>query len=98
MDVPAYPVLFHESAARSRPSAANYHPAYQHKVDYEAELAIIIASVVNISQKKMPSPTCWLLRRYDVSARDLQFRTPQWTTGKMLDTFCPFKVRAGDAR
>jgi len=25
----------------------------------------------------------------DVSARDLQFRTSQWTTGKMLDTFGP---------
>src|SRR5262249_44346578 len=25
----------------------------------------------------------------DVSAHDLEFRTSQWTSGKMLDTFCP---------
>lgn len=60
------------------------------KVDFEAELAIIIGKKLYRCQESEAMEnvfgyTC----ANDVSARDLQFGDKQWVRGKSLDTFCP---------
>ena len=60
------------------------------KVDFEAELAVIIGEKTTSCQpeealSKIFGYTCG----NDISARDLQFGDKQWVRGKSLDTFCP---------
>lgn len=60
------------------------------KVDYEAELAVIIGKTIHYCPEDEALDavfgyTC----ANDVSARDLQFGDGQWVRGKSLDTFCP---------
>jgi len=91
MDVPNYPVLFHKVAGsligHNRPIVI---PRISSKIDYEGELAIIIGKRGKyIPEDEAYSYIAGYTIANDVSARDLQFRTSQWTTGKMLDTFGP---------
>jgi acylpyruvate hydrolase len=91
MAVPEYPVLFHKVAGsltgHSQPIVV---PRISSKIDYEGELAIIIGRRGKyIAEEDALSYVAGYTVGNDVSARDLQFRTSQWTTGKMLDTFCP---------
>jgi 2-keto-4-pentenoate hydratase/2-oxohepta-3-ene-1,7-dioic acid hydratase in catechol pathway len=65
-------------------------PRVSSKVDYEAELAFVIgrrARYVTESEalRYVAGYTCF----NDVTARDLQKLTPQWTLGKSCDTFGP---------
>ncbi len=65
-------------------------PRVSSKVDYEAELAFVIgrrARYVAESEalRYVAGYTCF----NDVTARDLQKLTPQWTLGKSCDTFGP---------
>jgi len=65
-------------------------PRFSSKIDYEGELAIIIGRRGKyIAEDEALSYVAGYTVANDVSARDLQFRTSQWTTGKMLDTFGP---------
>jgi acylpyruvate hydrolase len=91
MAVPEYPVLFHKVAGSLvGPNQPIVIPPITDRVDYEAELAIIIGKRGKyISEAQAFSYIAGYAPANDVSARDLQFRTGQWTTGKMLDTFCP---------
>ncbi len=60
------------------------------KVDFEAELAVIIGRRVSrCSEADAASAVFGYACANDVSARDLQFGDGQWTRGKSLDTFCP---------
>ena len=60
------------------------------KVDFEAELAVIISNKVrNVSENEALSAVFGYSCSNDVSARDLQFGDKQWVRGKSLDTFCP---------
>jgi len=60
------------------------------KVDYEAELAIIIKPKTSKCSKEKALDMIWgYTCANDVSARDLQFSDGQWVRGKSLDTFCP---------
>ena len=66
------------------------YPSMSQRVDYEAELAVVIGR----RAKNVPSHEA---RRYilgytcgnDVTARDLQQKDGQWTRSKSFDTFCP---------
>jgi 2-keto-4-pentenoate hydratase/2-oxohepta-3-ene-1,7-dioic acid hydratase in catechol pathway len=91
MAVPEYPVLFHKVAGsligHNQPIVV---PRISSKIDYEGELAIIIGRRGKyIAEEDALSYVAGYTVGNDVSARDLQFRTSQWTTGKMLDTFSP---------
>ena len=91
MAVPEYPVLFHKVAGsligHNQPIVV---PRISSKIDYEGELAIIIGRRGKyIAEDEALSHVAGYTVANDVSARDLQFRTSQWTTGKMLDTFGP---------
>lgn len=60
------------------------------KVDFEAELAVIIGkSLNNCPETEVPEAVFGYTCANDVSARDLQFGDGQWVRGKSLDTFCP---------
>jgi 2-keto-4-pentenoate hydratase/2-oxohepta-3-ene-1,7-dioic acid hydratase in catechol pathway len=60
------------------------------KVDFEAELAVIIGKRVKAcSEKEAMASVFGYTCANDVSARDLQFGDGQWVRGKSLDTFCP---------
>ncbi len=91
MAVPEYPVLFHKVAGslvgHNQPIVI---PRISSQIDYEGELAIIIGRRGKyIAEDEAYSYVAGYTVANDVSARDLQFRTSQWTTGKMLDTFGP---------
>ena len=62
------------------------------RVDYEAELAIIIAKKVkNISSSEAQDCILGYTCANDISARDWQLekQNKQWARGKSFDTFCP---------
>ncbi len=63
------------------------HPDY---VDYEAELAVVIGrTAVNVDAAGALAHVAGAMPFNDVSARDLQFQNPLWTSGKAVDTFAP---------
>ena len=65
-------------------------PPIVQKVDYEAELGVVIgARVRRVSVENALEAVRGYLCLNDVSARDLQFADGQWTRGKSPDTFCP---------
>ncbi len=60
------------------------------KVDFEAELAVVIGEkTVNCQPETALSKVFGYTCGNDVSARDLQFGDKQWVRGKSLDSFCP---------
>ncbi len=91
-EVPKEPVLFLKppsSLIGSR--GAVIMPKLSSRVDYEGELAIVIARRCrHIGPDEDVRP---YIRGYvcvnDVTARDLQKSDDQWTRGKGFDTFCP---------
>jgi acylpyruvate hydrolase len=86
-----YPILFHKTATSligHRQSIVL--PRVSRQVDYEGELAVVIGRRGKyIPQQDALSYVAGYTCANDVSAHDLEFRTSQWTSGKMLDTFCP---------
>jgi 2-keto-4-pentenoate hydratase/2-oxohepta-3-ene-1,7-dioic acid hydratase in catechol pathway len=60
------------------------------QVDYEAELAFIVGRrAKNICAEDALDYVAGYAAFNDVSARDFQLRTSQWTLGKSFDTFAP---------
>jgi 2-keto-4-pentenoate hydratase/2-oxohepta-3-ene-1,7-dioic acid hydratase in catechol pathway len=69
-------------------------PRASKRVDYEAELGVVIGSRVRgVSKENALEAVRGYLCLNDVSARDLQFSDGQWTRGKSPDTFCPIGPR-----
>jgi acylpyruvate hydrolase len=89
--VPDYPVLFHKATTSIiGHGQAIVLPRISGQVDYEGELAVVIGRRGKYVPREdafsyIAGYTC----ANDVSAHDIEFRTSQWTSGKMLDTFCP---------
>jgi 2-keto-4-pentenoate hydratase/2-oxohepta-3-ene-1,7-dioic acid hydratase in catechol pathway len=88
---PAAPILF-----AKYPSSLVGHgtpivrPAISDEVDYEAELAVVLGRRCRlVAEEDALSYLAGAMPFNDVSARDLQFQTSQWTAGKAIDTFAP---------
>ncbi len=65
-------------------------PATTQRVDYEAELAVVIGRRGrHIAQDDALNHVAGAMVLNDVSARDLQLANPLWTGGKAIDTFAP---------
>lgn len=65
-------------------------PAATKEVDFEGELAIVIGRRCRrVGREEALSAVAGVMPLNDVSARDLQMQTPQWTAGKAVDTFAP---------
>ncbi|HEX4066699.1 MAG TPA: fumarylacetoacetate hydrolase family protein [Acidobacteriaceae bacterium] len=91
MEVPKVPTIFMKlPSAVVGPNEPVRIPAMTHQPDYEVELAIVIGK----GGRKIPKER-WEEHVFgytilnDVSARDVQLVTSQWTLGKSFDTFCP---------
>jgi acylpyruvate hydrolase len=86
-----YPILFHKAATSLiGQGQAIVLPRISQQVDYEGELAVVIGRRgKHIPEEDALSYVAGYTCANDVSAHDLEFRTSQWTSGKMLDTFCP---------
>jgi 2-keto-4-pentenoate hydratase/2-oxohepta-3-ene-1,7-dioic acid hydratase in catechol pathway len=90
--MPAEPLLFFKPPSSLLASGGTVRlPALSTRVDYEGELALVIARRV----RKLSPEHDWrdvvrgLTLANDVSARDLQKKDVQWTRAKGFDTFCP---------
>jgi 2-keto-4-pentenoate hydratase/2-oxohepta-3-ene-1,7-dioic acid hydratase in catechol pathway len=67
-----------------------WDPGLSAKVDYEAELAVVIGRTARrVPVERAIDHVLGYTCLNDVSARDIQFGDGQWVRGKSLDTFCP---------
>jgi 2-keto-4-pentenoate hydratase/2-oxohepta-3-ene-1,7-dioic acid hydratase in catechol pathway len=77
-------------------------PKVTDKLDYEVELAIIIGKKAKyVSKEDALSYVFAYSTANDLSARDLQLKTPQWLPGKSCDDFSPlgpYLVAADEVR
>jgi 2-keto-4-pentenoate hydratase/2-oxohepta-3-ene-1,7-dioic acid hydratase in catechol pathway len=94
-ELPGAPLLFAKwPNALIGPGEAIVIPRVSKRVDYEAELGVVIGSRVRgVSKENALEAVRGYLCLNDVSARDLQFADGQWTRGKSPDTFCPIGPR-----
>lgn len=92
-EIPTDPILFSKyPTAIIGPGDPILLPAVSKEVDYEAELAFIIARPGrHISKAQALDHVAGYTVFHDVSARDYQIRKPggQWMSGKTFDTFAP---------
>src|SRR5581483_2474374 len=65
-------------------------PSFVTRLDYEAELAVIIGrETKKVPEDKALDSVFGYMIFHDVSARDIQFKDKQFTRGKGIDTFAP---------
>jgi 2-keto-4-pentenoate hydratase/2-oxohepta-3-ene-1,7-dioic acid hydratase in catechol pathway len=91
MKLPEEPLLFLKpSSSVIGPGDAIIMPRQSARVDYEAELAIVIGiEAKGVSEKDAGEFILGYTCLNDVTARDLQNKDGQWTRAKGFDTFCP---------
>jgi 2-keto-4-pentenoate hydratase/2-oxohepta-3-ene-1,7-dioic acid hydratase in catechol pathway len=89
--VPDEPVIFMKPHTTIiGPNEEIIKPSIVKKLDYEAELAIVLGKrAKNVSVSEARSCIFGYTILNDVSARDIQFKDKQWTRGKSFDTFAP---------
>jgi 2-keto-4-pentenoate hydratase/2-oxohepta-3-ene-1,7-dioic acid hydratase in catechol pathway len=91
-DVPERPVLFAKFPSNiiGPGETITWPPDETQKVDYEAELGVIIGKEGrHIPESEALDHVAGYTNVNDVSARDVQFADEQWVRGKSFDTFCP---------
>src|SRR5947209_10665744 len=65
-------------------------PDYSSKVDYEAEVAFVIGKrAKDVAEADALDYVAGYMLLNDLSARDMQFATPQWMPGKVFDGAAP---------
>lgn len=91
LDPPERPTFFAKFAnALSPPGAPVRLPEGSEKVDYEAEIAVVIGARASRVQPEDALETVAGYTLFnDLSARDWQFATPQWMPGKVFDGSAP---------
>jgi 2-keto-4-pentenoate hydratase/2-oxohepta-3-ene-1,7-dioic acid hydratase in catechol pathway len=91
MPIPERPVVFSKfTTSVIGPGQAVVLPPTSEKVDYEAELAVVIGRYAkNVSLERALDYVLGYTIVNDVSARDFQFADGQWQRGKSCDTFAP---------
>ncbi|KAA5547172.1 fumarylacetoacetate hydrolase family protein [Roseiconus nitratireducens] len=92
-EIPTEPVVFGKfSSALIGPGQAIELPAISKRVDYEAELVVVIGrEAKNVTADRAMDFVFGYSCGHDVSARDWQKGRPggQWLLGKTFDTFAP---------
>ena len=89
---PSYePVIFLKPrTALNNPYNDILCPGNVQRLDYEAEIAVIIGKTTKkVSEEEAINSVFGYMVFHDVSARDIQFRDKQFTRGKSIDTFAP---------
>jgi 2-keto-4-pentenoate hydratase/2-oxohepta-3-ene-1,7-dioic acid hydratase in catechol pathway len=91
MEIPAVPAIFIKlSTAVVGPDEPIVVPAFITKPDYEAEFAVVIGKGGSrIPRDRWQEHVFGYTILNDVSARDVQLATSQWTMGKSLNSFAP---------
>ncbi len=65
-------------------------PGNVQRLDYEAEIAVIIGKITKkVTEDEAINSIFGYMIFHDVSARDIQFQDKQFTRGKSIDTFAP---------
>lgn len=91
LEIPDDPILFLKAPNTVLdPGGEVIYPRQSSRVDYEAELAVVIGAQAHAVGEEEAAGyilgyTCGL----DMTARDLQMKDGQWTRAKNFDTFCP---------
>jgi 2-keto-4-pentenoate hydratase/2-oxohepta-3-ene-1,7-dioic acid hydratase in catechol pathway len=87
LDLPPAPTIFAKFRNALVPTgAAVTPPAASDKVDYEAEVAFVIGRrACEVDEQDALAHVAGYMLFNDLSARDLQFATPQWMPGKVFD-------------
>lgn len=90
-ELPEEPLLFLKPpSAVIDPEAGILLPANSRRVDFEAELAVVIGKrAKGVSREESLEYVLGYTGLNDVSARDFQMKDGQWTRAKGHDTFCP---------
>ena len=90
--IPEEPVIFLKpNSAILNPGETIIYPARSSRVDYEAELALVIGKKCkNVEEKDADQYIFGYTALNDVTARDLQPIDGQWIRAKGFDTFAPF--------
>jgi 2-keto-4-pentenoate hydratase/2-oxohepta-3-ene-1,7-dioic acid hydratase in catechol pathway len=92
LPIPREPIIFLKPpTAVLAPGGVILYPKISRRVEYEAELGIVIGKAARDITPDQASGhilgyTCF----NDVTARDLQKKDGQWTRAKSFDTFAPF--------
>jgi len=91
MEIPSVPTVFLKlSTAVIGPKEPIILPALSQQPDYEAEFAVVIGKGGRgIAASAWRDHVFGYTILNDVSARDVQLATSQWTLGKSFPTFCP---------
>jgi 2-keto-4-pentenoate hydratase/2-oxohepta-3-ene-1,7-dioic acid hydratase in catechol pathway len=91
IDPPEQPTFFAKFRnALASPDATVELPAASKRVDYEAEVAFVIGRrAKDVEPDQALDAVAGYMLLNDLSARDLQFATPQWMPGKVFDGSAP---------
>lgn len=91
MTIPEEPLLFLKApSALNDPGGGIVYPPQSRRVDYEAELAVVIGRVAkNVKEKDAAAHILGYTCINDVTARDLQAKDVQFARAKGFDTFAP---------
>ncbi len=91
MEAPESPTIFAKYRnALAAPGATVKLPANSGKVDYEAEVAFVVGRrAKDVAEADALDHLAGYTLLNDLSARDLQFSTPQWMSGKVFDGSAP---------
>lgn len=91
LTLPTEPVLFMKpTTAVIGPEETIVCPHQSRRVDYEAELGLVIGRrAYMVKEKEALDYVLGYTCANDVTARDLQPAAGQWTYSKSFDTFCP---------
>jgi 2-keto-4-pentenoate hydratase/2-oxohepta-3-ene-1,7-dioic acid hydratase in catechol pathway len=91
MELPKVPAVFTKFPnAVTGPGANVVIPKMTKQADYEAEMAVVIGQRARrIDSKNWQDYVFGYTILNDVSARDVQLSTSQWSLGKSFDTFAP---------
>jgi 2-keto-4-pentenoate hydratase/2-oxohepta-3-ene-1,7-dioic acid hydratase in catechol pathway len=92
LPTPEYPVVF---AKMSNSVAGPYdeveRPVVSDAFDYEAELGVVIGKTCkHVKREDAAGVIAGFVAVNDLTIRDYQKKTPQWTLGKSFDTHGPF--------
>jgi len=91
IELPTSPTIFGKYRnALAAPGAAVPLPAASSKVDFEAEVAVVVGRrCSSVSEAEALDAVAGYTLLNDLSARDLQGATPQWMPGKVFDGSAP---------
>jgi 2-keto-4-pentenoate hydratase/2-oxohepta-3-ene-1,7-dioic acid hydratase in catechol pathway len=91
LDPPESPTFFAKYRnALAAPGAEVPFPAAGEKLDFEAEVAFVIGRHAKaVAEDEALDHVAGYMLLNDLSARDLQFATPQWMPGKVFDGSAP---------